>query len=92
MLGLDYALRLVLPRGGVASASSGMPPRWHLLPLGEAPALGLADARISAQALIAIGGEHVERGVAALSELLERARARGAHAALDEWVELLAGR
>ena len=51
--------------------------------------LGLQGARISAQALIAIGGEHVERGVAALSELLERARARGALAALDEWRERL---
>ena len=61
--------------------------------LTEAPALGLAGgARISAQALIVIGGEHAERGVAALSELLERARVRGALAALDEWVEMLAGR
>ena len=63
--------------------------RWHLLLLTEAPALGLQGARVSAQALIAIGGDHAERGVEALSELLERARARRALAALEEWVETL---
>ena len=56
------------------------------------PALGLAGARVSAQALIASSGDHVERGVEALSELLERARARPALAALEEWIETLPSR
>ena len=90
---LDDALRLVLLyREARDWRFERAALRWHLLLLAEAPALGLAGARVSAQALIAIGGQHVERGVAALTELLERARARGALAALDEWVELLAGR
>ena len=86
---LDDALRLVLLyREARDWRFERAALRWHLLLLAEAPALGLAGARVSAQALIAIGGQHVERGVA-LSELLERARTRPARAALDEWVELL---
>ncbi len=87
---LDDALRLVLLyREARDWRFERAALRWHLLLLTEAPALGLQGARVSAQALIAIGGEHVERGVEALSELLERARARRALAALDEWVEML---
>ena len=87
---LDDALRLVLLyREARDWRFERAALRWHLLLLTEAPALGLQGARISAQALIAIGGEHVERGVAALSELLERARARRALAALHEWIEML---
>ena len=87
---LDDALRLVLLyREARDWRFERAALRWHLLLLTEAPALGLQGARISAQALIAIGGEHVERGVEALSELLERARARRALAALDEWIEML---
>ena len=87
---LDDALRLVLLyRDARDWRYERAALRWHLLLLTEAPALGLQGARVSAQALIAIGGRHVERGVEALSELLERARARRALAALDEWIELL---
>ena len=61
--------------------------RWHARLCIEAPALGLAGARLSAQALIAIGAEQPGRGVEALSELLERAGSGRALAALDERVE-----
>ena len=87
---LDDALRLVLLYRETRNwRFERAALRWHLLLLTEAPALGLAGARASAQALIAIGGDHVERGIEALSELLERARARAALKALEEWVELL---
>ncbi len=90
---LDDALRLVLLyRDARDWRFERAALRWHLLLLTEAPALGLQGARVSAQALITIGGEHAERGVEALSELLERARQRRALAALDEGLEILAGR
>ena len=66
--------------------------KWHARLCIEAPALGLAGARISAQALVAIDGEHLELGVEALSQLLERAGAGRALDALDEWVDGLGRR
>ena len=65
--------------------------RWHVLLLSELPALGLAGAQVSAQALISTGGAQLDRGVEALSQLLEHAGARRALQALDEWLEQLDG-
>lgn len=87
-VGLDDALRLVLlyleaedPRFERAAL------RWHARLCAETERLGLAGAGVSAQALIALGGREVRRGVEALSQLLEGAGLDRAVKALDEWTE-----
>ena len=92
-LGLDDALRLVLlyrEAGDGRFQRAAL--RWHVLLLSELPALGLAGAQVSAQALISIGDAQLDRGVEALSQLLENAGARLALEALDEWLAQLRGR
>ena len=87
-LGLDDALGLVLlyrEAGDERFERAAL--RGHARLCIEAPALGRAGARLSAQGLIAIGAEQPGRGVEALSELLERAGSGRALAALDERVE-----
>ena len=91
-LTLEDALRLVLLyRGAGDERFARAALRWHARLCTAAPGIGLAGARVSAQALLAIGAEQPRRGVEALSQLLESAGARRSLAALDEWVDRLGG-
>ena len=85
-LGLADALRLVLlyREAGDRRFEPGAL-RWHARLCAEAHGLTLAGAAASAQALLAIAGAEVERGVEALAELLEATGFELAVAALDEW-------
>ena len=87
-LTLEDALRLVLLyREASDERFARAALRWHARLCTAAPGIGLAGACVSAQALLAIGGEQPGGGVEALSQLLESAGAARALAALDEWVD-----